>query len=45
MFLFIPIYKAFSVNGFKLFFKFLCYYNFNTSKSLIFLVIYFKLNI
>ena len=45
MFLFIPIYKALSVNSFKLFFKLLYYYNFNISKSLIFLVIYFKLNI
>ena len=45
MFLFIPIYKALSVNSFKLFFKLLYYYNFDISKGLISLVIYSKLNI
>ena len=45
MFLFISIYKALSVNSFKLFFKLLYYYNFNINKSLISLVICFKLNI
>ena len=45
MSLFIPIYKALSINSFKLFFKLLYYYNFNISKSLISLVICFKLNI
>ena len=45
MSLFIPIYKALSINSFKLFFKLLCYYNFNINKGLISLVIYFKLNI
>ena len=45
MFLFISIYKALSVNSFKLFFKLLYYYNFNFNKSLISLVICFKLNI
>ena len=45
MSLFIPIYKALSVNSFKLFFKLLCYYNFETNKSLISLVICSKLNI
>ena len=45
MSLFISIYKALSVNSFKLFFKLLCYYNFDTSKGLISLVIRSKLNI
>ena len=45
MSLFISIYKALSINSFKLFFKLLYYYNFNNSKGLISLVIYFKLNI
>ena len=45
MFLFISIYKALSINNFKLFFKLLYYYNFNINKSLILLVICFKLNI
>ena len=45
MFLFIPIYKALSINSFKLFFKLLYYYNFNISKSLISLVICSKFNI
>ena len=45
MFLLITIYKALSINSFKLFFKLLYYYNFNINKSLIFLVICFKLNI
>ena len=45
MSLFIPIYKALSINSFKLFFKLLCYYNFNISKGLISLVTCSKLNI
>ena len=45
MSLFIFIYKAPSINSFKLFFKLLYYYNFNTNKSLISLVICSKLNI
>ena len=45
MFLFLSIYKALSINSFKLFLKLLYYYNFNTSKGLISLVICVKLNI
>ena len=45
MSLFISIYKALSINSFKLFFKLLYYYNFNISKDSIFLIIYSKLNI
>ena len=45
MFLYIYIYKILSINSFKLFFKLLYYYNFDISKGLISLVIYFKLNI
>ena len=45
MSLFISIYKEPSINSFKRFFKLLYYYNFNTNKGLIYLVICFKLNI
>ena len=45
MSLFISIYKALSINSFKLFFKLFYYYSFDINKGLISLVICSKLNI